>query len=162
METNFLKVTLNRREHHAVGVYSSRLTQVAPPPIPIICCCFGFGENPKRDVKPSARDSDVLKLPCRAVYIYDQSRSISSPLLGTPSFPSVDWWELRSAFTKKLILHADALCLCWDKIVPMKAIKTTAARGAAQVIINRSSRWKWEMIFTIQPLYPRERAPVTH
>jgi hypothetical protein len=83
-------------------------------------------------------------------------------LLGTPSFPSVDWWELRSAFTKKLILHADALCLCWDKIVPMKAIKTTAARGAAQVIINRSSRWKWEMIFTIQPLYPRERAPVTH
>jgi hypothetical protein len=91
METNFLKVTLNRREHHVVGVFSSRLAQVAPPPIPIICCCFGFGENPKRDAEPSARDSDVLKLPCRAVYIYDQSRSISSPLLGTLGFASVDW-----------------------------------------------------------------------
>ena len=142
METNFLKVTLNRREHHVVGVFSSRLTQVAPPPIPIICCCFGFGENPKRDAKPSARDSDVLKLPCRAVYIYDQSRSISSPLLGTLGFASVDWWKLRSAFTEKLILHTDAFCLCSDKIVLMKAIKTNAARGPAPVILNHSSRWE--------------------
>jgi uncharacterized membrane protein len=56
METNFLKVTLTRREHHVVGVFSSRLTQVAPPSVRIICCCFGVGENPKRDVEPSARD----------------------------------------------------------------------------------------------------------
>lgn len=31
METNFLKVTLNRKEHHVVGVFSSRLARVAPP-----------------------------------------------------------------------------------------------------------------------------------
>lgn len=56
METNFLQVTLNRREHHVLGVFSSRLPQVAPPFIPIIRWCFGFGESPKRDVKPTARD----------------------------------------------------------------------------------------------------------
>jgi hypothetical protein len=55
METNFLQVTLNRRDRHVLGCF------ISPPSsgsafIPIIRCCFGFGESPKRDVKPTARD----------------------------------------------------------------------------------------------------------